>query len=189
MAFDKKVWMGLFIAFIMIVSVLGFALSFRAPGAEKLEYKGYDFIRTTQGLRTRVNDINIYFYNFPRDISDMKFDEGAKTAIGTRVIWFTYDPNDEFAPEIADTLFYMEDVMETVIDVYAQKGLTDNTDYVLPEVTCENATASVPVLLIQSGNETKIEHDNGCIIATAASQTEVYQVGDRMLYQILGVMQ
>ncbi len=186
---DKKVFMGLFIAFIMIVSVLGFALSFRAPSAEKLEYQGYTFIRTNQGLRTNINDINIYFYYFPRDIADIEFDEGAKTALDTRVLWFTYDPNDEFATEIADSLFYIEDVLGTVSDKYVQRGLTDNTEYVLPEVSCANATTTVPVLLLQSGNETTIKHDNGCIIATAISQKEVYQIGDRILYQSLGVMQ
>ena len=190
MVLDKKTWMGLFIAAIMIFSVIGFAMSFSAPSAEKRKYNDYTFIQTQQGLRTRVNDINVYFYNFPQDIASIPFDEGAKIALDTVVLWFSYDPNNEFAPEIADALFYMEEVIGTVLEEpYVQRGLVNNTEYVLPEITCANATASVPVLIIESGNTTAITHDNGCIVATAASQQEVYQVGDRLLYQTLGVMQ
>lgn len=190
MAWDKKTWMSVFIAVIMIVSVIGFALSFAQPPAERLQYRDHKFIRTQQGVQTKINNIKVYFNYFPRDLEDIQFNEGAKAAMdGVRVFWFSYDPNDLYAREIADVLYYMEEVLGTVNDQYVQRGLVNNTDYALPQITCANATTAVPVLIIQSGNETKVEHENGCITAFASGERAVYQVGDRVLYQALGVME
>ncbi len=188
MILDKKTWMSLFIAVIMIVSVIGFSLSFAQP-AEKLEYNDYTFVRTAQGLQTKVNNIKLYFYHFPRDLEDIPFADGAKTALGNaRVLWFSYDSNDLFGQESADALYYIEEVLGTLDKTYVQRGLVNNTGYQLPEITCANASAAVPVLILKSGNETAISFESNCIIGTAASDKEVYQVGDRLLYQALGVM-
>ncbi len=188
MAFDKKTLMSIFIAFIMIVSVIGFSLTFAEP-PEQLEYNGYKFVRTNQGLRTEIKDTNIFFYYFPRDIENIKVNEGAKTALQeARVIWTTYDPADLNAKEISDALYYIEDALNTVSDTYVQRGLLNSTGYVLPEITCKNATTTVPVITIMTSNETKISHENGCVTATAETAQDIYRIGDRILYQLLGVM-
>lgn len=189
MVLEKKTLMSVFIAVIMIVSVIGFSLSFAQPAGEKLQYNSYTFVRTPQGLRTTLNDVTVYFSYLPRDLEDIEIDEGAKTAVqGAKVLWFTYDPQDEFAPEIADVQYSLDDALAKVADVYVMRALVNNTGYQLPVITCANASAVVPVILLQSGNETVITHQNGCVRVRAASKQEVYQVGDRLLYQLLGVM-
>ncbi len=187
MAFDKKTLMSVFIAVIMIVSVIGFSLTFTTP-AQKLKYNDFTFLQTSQGWQTTINTVKVTFSNYPAQLEYIPFAEGAKTALDARVIWFSYDPNDRNAPAIADIFFYMEEVFGRGSDVYVQRGLVNNTEYVLPEVTCMNATVTVPVLLLRSSNETTITHEQGCIIATAESDQELYQLGDRLLYQALGVM-
>lgn len=188
MQWDKKTWMSIFIAIIMILSVIGFAFTFTEPPA-RLEYNGIAFAHTTQGLQAKINGTKLTFYHFPGQLEDIAFDEGAKAALeDTRVIWLSYDPNDVYATEIADVLYYMEQTLDTVGDVYVQRGLVNSTDYGLSEITCANATVTVPVLVMQSSNETGVTHVNGCITAVAASGQEVYQVGDRLLYQAFGVM-
>ena len=188
MQWSKKTLMSIFIAAIMILSVIGFAFTFTEPPA-RLEYNNIAFAQTVQGLQAKINGTKLTFYYFPGQLEDIAFDEGAKVALeGTRVIWLSYDPNDLYASEIADVLYYMEQTLDTVGDMYVQRGLVNNTDYPLPEITCANATVTVPVLVMQSNNETGITHANGCITATAGSSQEVYQVGDRLLYQAFGVM-
>lgn len=187
MAFDKKTVMSVFIAVIMIVSVIGFSLTFATP-AQKLTYNDFTFLQTAQGWQTKINTMRVIFSNYPAQLEYIPFDEGAKTALDARALWFSYDPNDLNAPAIADIFFYMEEVLATVSDIYVQRGLVNNTEYVLPEATCMNATVTVPVLLFRSGNETAITHEQGCIIATAESDQELYRLGDRLLYQALGVM-
>ncbi len=188
MQLDKKTWMSLFIAFIMIVSVIGFALTFTEP-TQKLEYNEYTFIQTAQGWQTKINDLRVTFSNYPAQLEYITPGEGTAAALDTRVLWFSYDPTDVNAPDVAAALFYMEDVLSTVKDTYVQRALLNNTGYVLPQVTCANATTTVPVLILQSSNETTVTHEAGCIVATAESAQAVYQVGDRLLYQALGVMQ
>jgi hypothetical protein len=187
--FDKKTWMSLFIAVIMIVSVIGFALSFHQP-PETLKYRGTTFVRTQQGLQATIDGMRLYFYNFPGYLEDIPVSEEAKAPLeNARVLWFSYNPQDEHASEIADAMFYLEEALAAVKDRYVQRGFINNTDYALPEITCANSTAAVPVLIMQSGNETAITAENNCIIATATSRAAVYQIGDRILYQATGVMQ
>jgi hypothetical protein len=189
MQFDKKTWMSLFIAVIMVVSVIGFALSFHQP-PETLKYRGYTFVRTQQGLQATIDGMRLYFYNFPGDLEDIQVSEQAKEPLkNARVLWFSYDPQDERASEIADAMFYLEEALAEVKDRYVQRGLINNTDYTLPEITCANSTAAVPVLIMQSGNETAIASEGSCIIATATSSSAVYQAGDLLLYHAVGVMQ
>lgn len=188
MQFDKKTIMSIFIAAIMVISVIGFALTFATP-TEQLEYNGYKFARTSQGLQTKVNGIRLTFYYYPAEIADIPFpDEAKQTIEGSKVLWFSYDPNDLYAPEIADVFFYIEEALAAVKDVYAQRGLINSTGYDLPEITCANATSTVPVLIMRQGNETKIEASQNCVIVNAAIVNDVYKAGDRLLYQAFNVM-
>jgi hypothetical protein len=189
MELSKKTWMSLFIAAIMILSVLGFALTFTEDNTQQLSYNDTKFTRTQTGWQAKINGVKADFSTFPSELEDIPFDEGAGVALdGAKVLWFTYNPKDTYAQEIADTLYYMEDSLGKVADIYVQRGLTNNSGYVLPEATCANATITIPVFLLQSGNETSIKHNNGCIIATASSAREIYRIGDRMLYQEYKVM-
>jgi hypothetical protein len=187
MQWDKKTWTSVVIAAIMVLSVISFALTFSAP-TEKLKYRNYKFVRTSAGFQTTVNDVKVSFANFPTDLEDLELPEEAKTALQARVLWLSYDPQDEYSQEIADAFYYLDQVLGTVRKQYAQRGLTSSTGYTLPEITCANATAAVPVLMLQSGNETTFSYENNCIIATAATRREVPLLSDRILYQSLGVM-
>jgi hypothetical protein len=189
MAFDKKTWVSLFIAAIMILSVVGFALTFTEENNQQVEYNGIKFSRTQNGWQAKINDVKAEFLDFPTEVEDVQFDQGAAVALdGAKVLWFSYSPSDTYAREIADTLYYMEDNLGKVAEIYVQRALTNNTDYLLPEITCANATVAVPVFILQSGNETSIKHDNGCIIATASSGRDIYRAGDRVLYHALKVI-
>ncbi len=189
MEFSRKTWMSLFIAAIMILSVIGFSLTFTEENTQQLAYNDTDFTRTQNGWQTKINNNKVEFYTFPSELEDIQFDEGAGVALdGVKVLWFSYNPKETYAQEIADTLFYMEESLGKAAGIYVQRGLTNNTGYELPEATCANATATVPVLILESGNETSIKHNNGCIIATASSGREIYRVGDRILYQEFKVM-
>ncbi len=188
MALDQKTSMSIFIAAIMIFSVIGFALTFTEPNPP-VDYNDTEFTRTQQGWQAKINDQKTTFYYFPTEVEDIPFDEGAGVAInGARVLWFTYNPKETYAKEIAGALFYMEESLGNVAEIYVQRGLTNNTDYALPEADCANATAAVPVFILQSGNETSITHSNGCITATARGGSDIYRLADRMLYQAFKVI-
>ncbi|MEM4239774.1 MAG: hypothetical protein QXM31_04025 [Candidatus Woesearchaeota archaeon] len=188
MALDRKTWMSIFISAVMILSVIGFSLTMTEP-EQQVEYNGMKFTRSQAGWQAKINNVKTELYYYPAELEDIPVDEGVGVALdGIRVLWFSYNPADTYAQEIAGTLFYMEDLLAKVKDVYVQRGLLNNTDYALPEATCANATLAVPVLVLQSGNETSVRHDNGCIIATASSGRDISMVGDRVLYQAFGVM-
>ncbi len=188
MQFDRKTGLSLFIAAIMVLSVIGFALTFTEPG-QQAEYNGIKFTRTQRGWQAKINDVKMQFFYHPAELEDIPFDRGAAVALdGPRVVWFSYNPNDIYSTNIADAMFYMEDSLGKWANVYVQRALTDNTDYQLPQINCSNATMEVPVIIMQSGNETIIEHTDGCIIATADNARDIYRLGDRIIYHELKVM-
>lgn len=186
---DKKTLMGVFIAAVMILSVLGFALSFRIGGGEKIKYGDYEFVRTQKGLQTRINGQRTIFLYFPGQLTDIPVDDGAKSLLKNPVmLWFSYDPESENAQQIEDAFYYMETKLATLKDVYVQRGLTNTTGYALPRITCANATANVPVLIIKKNNSTKVSATNACVTATAAVREDIYRLADLMLYHAFDVM-
>lgn len=175
--------MSIFIVAIMVLSVMGFALTFTEQNTQQLDYNGTKFTRTQNGWQTELNSQKIEFISYPGEVEDIQMDENVKAALGTaRVLWFSYDPGEIYSQEIAGAMYYMEDSLGK-ISIYVQRGLLNNTDYLLPEATCKNATATVPMLIIMSGNETKISSNNTCIIAEASSTRDVYRIADRLLFQ------
>ncbi|MEM2915748.1 MAG: hypothetical protein QXT19_00055 [Candidatus Woesearchaeota archaeon] len=188
MPLDKKTWMSIFISAIMILSVIGFALTFTEP-EHQVEYNGIKFSKTQQGWQAKIKGVKMQFFYHPAEVEDIPFDKGAGVALdGPRVVWFSYNPNDLYSAEIADVMYYMEDSLGKWANVYVQRALTDNADYQLPQITCANATMEVPVIIIESGNETVVEHRDGCIIASADNARDIYRLGDRLIYQELKVM-
>jgi hypothetical protein len=189
MALDQKTGMSIFIAVIMIVSVIGFALTMGEPGQQE-EYNSHKFTRTNAGWKTKIDGKSTEFLTFPSELENIPFDEGAKTAMeDVKVMWFVYNPKELYSQEVADALFYMEEMLNNADTLYVQRALTNSTGYALPEISCANATVSVPVLILQSGNETSIKHENGCITATAEDGRDIYRIADRLLYQAFGVME
>lgn len=190
MAVNKKVLMSLFIAGIMIISVMGFALTYSMGGGETVKYNDYKFTRMQQGYKTKIGNQRAIFAFLPTSVEQMTFDETAKSIWKpTIMLWMTYDPNDQNSEKIADAMFYMEERLTKIKEVYVQRGLINNTGYELLQITCDNSTSNVPVLVIQKGNLTEIKEENSCIIATAQTPNDVYRLADLLLYTSFEVIE
>lgn len=189
---DKKVMVSLFIVAIMILSTFGFILSYSTSERQKQEYNGYKFIITELGMKTEVNDKEIYFNYFPTQLEDINLTEPVKNLLtNIKVITVTYDPNSDYATGMAEAQFLAEQGFQEYAGVYVTRGLTDTKqgNYTTPELTCLNATASNPVLEFKESNTTRIEFKNNCILAYASSENDFSRLYERILYSLLGIME
>lgn len=76
--------------------------------------------------------------------------------------------------------------------IYVQRGLINNTIYPeLPQIDCSNATNAEPVLaLIQTNDTTQVgaRTEGSCVTIIGAFGDDFYRYNERIIYQILGVM-
>ncbi len=187
MGLNKKVLVSLFIAAIMILSTIGFVANYSAS-SETLKYKEFKFVRTPQGLRTKIDGTFYYFNFFPAQVEDITVEkEGKKLLKDLRAVSVSYAPNSTFVSTMAEVQLYFEETLNPR-DIFVVKGLTDSKGYQLPEITCLNATEKVPVIEFREANATKIAYANNCFVSETYSAQEFLRITDRILYLMLGVM-
>ncbi|MBI4140639.1 hypothetical protein HY485_02260 [Candidatus Woesearchaeota archaeon] len=190
--FDKKTAMSLFIAAIMILSVLGFVLVDNGGDNLKQKYGEHTFLRLPQGWRTTINGQQFVFNYFPEQLEDIKLPTNTTALKESPIIAFSYDPNNRYAEDLGALQYYFETTV-TNKQRYVQRGLTNTTTYTtLPEITCKNATQQLPVIVLNLNtklNATDIHYKNNCLTITADRAQELYTTTDRLIYSFLGIMQ
>lgn len=188
--FHKKVWVSLFIAAIMILSVFGFMMSYQTGqtgGTE--EYNGHKLVQTQQGLMTKVNGKEAYFDYYPASLEQLNMSDAIKTELkNSKSFWVTYDPDSDFAQAMAEIQFDMEQNLFDVAEIYVARGLTNAKEYALPEITCANATATMPVIYLKKGEKTQIESTDNCITLTTVTEPELRMYHNKIAYILFGVM-
>ena len=174
----------------MVLSVFGLMMSYQTNQRDKLaDYNGFTFSRTQAGLITKINGQELAFNYYPEDLEKINMSDDAKALLsGTKVLFVTYDPNSEFSSSIAEQQLDMEQKFIKLGDRFLTKGFTNATGYALPQITCANATAAMPVYQIGQSNETKLEVSDDCIMLTVASESELNAYHAKVLYLLLGVM-
>jgi len=187
---NKKVLMSIFIVAIMVLSVFGFMMSYQTNQSEKLdEYNGYEFKKTGQGFMTEINNEKIYFKYYPGDLEKINISDDTKAILSeTEAMFITYDPDSDFASAIAEIEFDLEQKIQKVGRPVIAQGLTNATEYALPEITCSNATKVMPVLYVKRGKTSEITASNNCITLTAETESILNAYYAKVLYVIFGVM-
>lgn len=191
--FDKKTAMSIFIAAIMILSVIGFVLvDYDSTGASKKTYNGHKFIRLPNGWRGNINGEQIVFNYLPDQVEDLKITQESKNMLQqTPVIAVTYDPNSRWAQDYGALQYYLEQSLKSDTK-FIMRALTNNTKYQqIQQITCANASAKLPVIILNVNttlNNTQINYENSCLSVNANKWDDLYRATDRLIYLTLGVM-
>lgn len=191
--FNKKTAMSLFIAVIMILSVIGFVLVDYDDGSNSKEtYNGYKFVRLPNGWRGTIDGEKIVFNYLPTQVEDLKITPEVKTILqNTPIIAVTYDPESRWAQDYGALQYYLEQSLKSNTR-FIQRALVNNTKYPqIQQITCKNASQKLPVILLNintTQNSTQIKYENNCITANAMRWDDLYRATDRLIYLTLGVM-
>ena len=186
---DKKKYMGLFIIMVMVLSMFGAMFyGFTSGGKQETEYKGIIFYYNNNGFSTEINEQEVFFTTFPADLEYITIDEGAKKLLKEDYFIVTYDSKSNLATEMAMAQYKLFEERLKPLNKVVVRALTNTTEAVLPQKNCEDGTEKNPVILLEYGNTTKVISKDNCIIAKANSAQEVYQVSDRIVYEMFEVM-
>lgn len=187
---NKKYLVGGFIIAIMALSSLAVILDrYGSNGStSKLKYNGHKFVQTSNGWKTTVKGRAYTFSFFPEAIQDLSIAAAAKERLKqAKAIGVTYGSSN-YSQIMAQVQFYLEQALNSA-DLYVFRGLTEPGNYSLPKITCVNATALTPVLMLEEGERTSIALEDNCIILKAADEVEFFKAAERIIYVILGVME
>jgi len=187
----NKILLSVFIAAIMILSVLGF---FYGTGGDEnaakytINNKTYSFSReNNQYVVTLNKNEKVGFYYLPFEIELNMSDEIANSIKNSMVIYLTFDP-EAANPSYIDVVRF--DLANTFVSkqIYVIDGITEeNEKFSLPIVSCGNATAYVPVILLQEANITSLEMENNCIKMQGKS-LDFIKFRDLVIYKLYGIL-
>jgi hypothetical protein len=186
-----KVLVSLFLAGIMVFSILGFMMSYQMEdNTIEREYNGHKFTQLYDGIQTEINDQKISLNYFPEQLESINISSAVKVVLASsEVIAITYDGDSEYKEFFAEQQFELNNKLEK-IDKYVMPGIIDNTDVEqITQLDCSNATSSVPVILFQEGLSTNITFNNNCVIVNIGNINDAYRVGDLLFYHMAGIME
>ena len=185
---NKKLntFMAVFIAVIMVSSMAGMMMN---NNDSQLNYNGFKFKVADNQIYTEISGETYFFYYFPADLESLNTSVELKTKIkDLQMFYFTFDPDSESLSYIDKARFDLSnDLAKT--DFFFSNAKTKESDlYDIPIITCDNATAFVPVIYFKEGNRTGFFKEGNCIIAESQTKEGFLALKDKLLYIILGVM-
>ncbi len=186
----KKFGLILFLVFIMIGTSFSFVFFGFSPATEKVKYNSYSFtfVPSQNIWIAKINGRQAAFSFLPQDVEGISaFEDISNRLNGKFEIDATSDSNSTYKEAIALAQHQMGLTLLTY-NLYLRKGFTTNNTFNLPIITCDDATANVPVIYFRYGNSTNIHIEDNCIIAEASTNIDFIKVKDKLLYVILGVM-
>lgn len=185
---NKKTLLAIIISAVMVLSVFGIIFE-SGTSSQKLSYNGYKFTQLQKGWQAKINNKIMTFNHHPKELESINISaETSKLLSNTKVaLSITYDPGSEMASFFAEEILYLEQLLAKQ-DIFVQRGLTNATGYSLPEISCANATSSVPVIEFRESSTTSVSTENNCIIVEISRASDLLLIGDRIAYAILGIM-
>jgi hypothetical protein len=182
----KKQAMGVFIVLIMTMSVLGYM--FGKDTAEQLSYNDFKFNRIGNRWATNIDKTEYVFDFFPSQVDTINVSSDIINSLKESMqIDMTSDINSEFKEAIALAEFELSNYL-TFNNQYARIGFTQLNEYEKPMITCIDATMSVPVIIFETSNETKVYTEGNCIIAKSKSDSDFIAIKDRLLFGLIGII-
>lgn len=175
------VYIALFIAFIMISSVIGYLYTGDANGDPNLSYNGFSFTSTQQGWVTTINGQQRTFTYHPTEATAISLPLATISLLTQGQVYVSYNPNSTEVETLALAQFALIKALQEQ-NIPALPATTQPTAFNTTVITCESGKRA---LILEEASETKITAQNTCILAVG----NPILIKDRILYGLYGVMQ
>ncbi|MFH1133412.1 MAG: hypothetical protein V1735_02900 [Nanoarchaeota archaeon] len=179
------VWLTVAIAIIMVTSIAGY---FTDEMTEKKRYGRYSFTVREDGIYTQVNSTWLKFRYYPDKLQEIPLDKEVMAQLmQARAVMITFEPGAEDGATVDLLRLEMSKEMPALFGTYVVMGVTNNSNLLLPEVTCQNATSYMPVLYLKDTGNVSVTAQDGCIILQGDKQGLAI-AKDRLYYTYLGIL-
>lgn len=181
-----KKWLFI-LALIAIILMVGSSLLVALDDSQpnQLKYNDYRFTYKNNQWKTVINNYEISFYHHPSEVDYLNLTSPEK--LNSPLVYTSFSPNQ--TSQYIDLSRLKFDLASQLSSVYFVHGITEKSEeYSLPIITCQNATAHIPVIKFQKSNQTYIEYNQNCYILHAQTNMDYLKLTERILYQLLGVI-
>lgn len=184
----KTIWAGILIG-IMVLSGAGFYYGSQSQQVA-LEYNGHEFTQEQGWFMLHWEREKIPFANHPAAVEHLEVDPSIVEKLrNVPQLQFTFNPEMDALDVIDLTRFEMQAIFPRYLNMYVVEGVTaPSTQYLLPIITCTNATQYLPVLLVNQSNQTGIRLEGDCILLEGTTPFDIVRWKDRLVYGLLGVI-
>jgi len=189
---EKKtsaIW-ALFIAFIMVSSILGYAI-FGGDAAQKQSYGKYKFTRTEQGWFTKIDNQRVFFNFHPLELENINISKEIIDSIkNTSMLYLAFDPEQRYLDYIDLARFQLTESFWTFFHIYPKSVVTKSSSkYNMTVINCTNATSTIPVIFFKQSNETGFDKQDNCLLLRSTDGFGFLRLKDRLLYGLLDIIQ
>ena len=186
--FQKENLMVLFVAIIMISSTIGLVST--GSGTTKEKYNDYKFSVDQTGTTLYWDDELIKFYHNPYQLESINISSDIINKIeNTAMIYLTFKANNTMPETIDRVRFDLTNKFIDHLGIYVINGIDHNEAIpALQIIDCINATNTIPVLKIETGDLFGIIEKNNCITFIANNELDLIALEEALLYRLLGVI-
>jgi len=176
-------YIAIFIGVVMVASVMGFLWGGQSSGASQ-KYGQFSFTYRNGQWISNVQGKIIVIRHLPGDLENITVPEDAKTMVSNAgMVYITYS-NSTNPQNLALAQYELGNNLATntrfVINALAYQNPNNAT-----VITCENATQSVPVImLVESEENNSIFLNKSCIVLEGSPSV----VSDRLVYAAYGII-
>ena len=186
-----KMLFGVLISLLLVASLFGFALSLVTVQTD-LEYNGIEFIRIPTGIAAQIEGQIFEFTYTPDAVAGMEINESVELLTSSRTSYMTSDPYGHFPGLVSVAIADTSRALEKKHNHFALRAFTlenlNATGTKLPVITCENATALVPVVLFQfTPSDPSVQVVGSCAVISFDSEDYLRRIHDALVYEFLEV--
>jgi hypothetical protein len=189
----RVMFFGIFMIVVMLMSTLAYYIT-TPTGESQMEYGDYEFymvplpdLGPTAGYyATEIDGQEIQFQSLPIHVTYLELDPQAIALLqNAGQVALSASTNESL--ENASNIDYARLQLGLAIPK-AFNAMADNDErYTLPVFTCAQATPQLPVLLLNSSNQTGVRVEGACIILNAESR-QLMQYKDRIIFEYHGIL-
>ena len=182
----KNLAMTVFLAIIMITSILGFALN-RQTNNQNV-FNGYSFEQKGDFWITEINDQTFEFSFLPDATEDIYFQNEEFDPVMTYLV---SNPNANYSESDLQSIDYSKFELKNNLEKLGYDnilfGFTQSFQNNKP-ITCADTTSTTTVINFEISNITKITSENNCITLYGMDGNEIIRAKDRFIYSIAKII-
>jgi len=189
----KKFWTNIFLAamfvFVVVGMSLGGVIGGFGGGGPDLKYGDYKFYikeGDNNHYWTKIEGSEMPFYFLPSQVEDINMSSIIKNRLKeSYLVMITFNPKDTTNLQAMEITRF--DLSQFLGKVVYNGVLESSLEYDIPVITCENATAQTPVIVLNMSDNTSIQEVDNCIYLYGRGR-EFLRLRDRLLYSYHGVI-
>jgi len=127
----------------------------------------------------------------PKSVENITITKDIKNNIlNKKSIYITVDPKSSSVPVIG--AIEISEIISRKLGIFNKETVGATTEYAnnyTAVATCDNVTDEIGVIWLKLGPETRVFSENGCILVQGENEWEIVRAADRLIYQMLTIME